>query len=87
MCWLRDQRRQIFDWAREICRRAGNVALKDKQSAPFARALTSAKTRYAIASLASDDQTVSMLSTEFDSDPLTLGTAGGIVSLRQDEEA
>jgi len=84
VCWLRDQRRQIFDWARDICRRAGNIALKDKKTEQFARTLTSAKARYAVSSLASDDQSISMLSDEFDANPLLLGTISGTTSLQRE---
>jgi hypothetical protein len=83
-CWLRDQRRQIFDWARETCRRAGDSALKHKQTEQFARALTSAKSRYAVSSLASDDQSISMLSDEFDADPLLLGCVKGTTCLQRE---
>jgi hypothetical protein len=86
-CWRRDQRRQVFDWAREICRTAGDTALANKRTEQFARSLTSAKSRYAISSLASDDQSISMLSDEFDADPMMLGIpAEAIKLLRQTEE-
>jgi len=81
-CWRRDRRRQIFDWSREVCRVGGAAALGNKRTEQFARALTSAKARYAVTSLASDDQRISMLSSEFDADPLLLGTPGGVVDLR-----
>ncbi|MGA8641326.1 hypothetical protein [Candidatus Binatus sp.] len=80
-CWRRDQRRQVFDWARDICRRAGAAALAIKRYEQFARSLTSAKARYAVSSLASDDQSISMLSNEFDADPLLLGAPTKTVCL------
>jgi hypothetical protein len=84
--WRRDQRRQVFDWAREICRRVGALALADEKTRKFARAITSAKTRYAVSSLASDDQSTSMLSVEFDADPLMLGGPSNTISLQIREE-
>jgi putative DNA primase/helicase len=81
-CWRRDRRRRIFDWSREVCRVAGAAALGNTRTEQFARALTSAKSRYAVTSLTSDDQRISMLSSEFDADPMLLGTPCGVVDLR-----
>jgi len=80
--WHRDQSRQIFDWARKICRSAGADALGNKRTEKFARHLTSAKARYAVSSLASDDQRISMLWNQFDADPLLLGAPSGTICLR-----
>ena len=71
--WRLDTSRQIFDWAREICREAGDNALSDPKTQSYARSITSGKARYQVASVSSDDQRIALQSCQFDEDPLSLG--------------
>jgi hypothetical protein len=72
-CWIPDHRRRIYSWALEVCRRAAAVWLEKPKTKKFARILTSAKTRAAVVSVVSDDQRISLMSEEFDHQPLLLG--------------
>ncbi len=69
--WERDKRRVAFSLARRICREAAGECDK----AGRASQLSSAKTRAAILSLASDDQRLAAVPDQFDSDP-DIFTAG-----------
>ena len=79
--WESDSKRKIFDTSRDICRRAAGEAAKNTKLTNLARSLASAKTRYAIVSLASDDQRIAMLNADFDKSPKLLGTLGGTINL------
>jgi phage/plasmid-associated DNA primase len=71
--WHLDQKRLVFAWAQRICRAKATEALNNDATEKYARALLSAKTRYAVSSLASDNQKIAMLADEFDRDPMALG--------------
>jgi putative DNA primase/helicase len=72
-CWIPDDRRQVYSWAQEICRCAGADLLESEKTRRFARILTSAKTRAAVVSMASDNQRISLTSKDFDAEELLLG--------------
>jgi hypothetical protein len=84
--WGSDRRRQVFDWARKVCCEIGALALSKVTTVKFARAITSAKTRYSVASLASDRQSISRLLDEFDTEELVLGGATRSTNVKDEGE-
>ena len=79
--WERDIRRVAFSLARQICREAAGECDK----AGKASVLSSAKTRAAVLSLASDDQRLAAVPDQFDSNPDVITTGNVTVDLKTGE--
>jgi putative DNA primase/helicase len=72
--WKPDEKREVFSYARNICREAAcEVNLK---------AIASAKTRAAVISMAQDDPRTAASVDQWDTDPWLLNTPAGTVDLR-----
>ncbi len=76
--WAFDEKRRVFSFAQQVCRQVAEQINKPNQQ----KALTSAKTRAAVISLASDDQRLAASVDQWDADLWLLNTPGGVVDLR-----
>jgi putative DNA primase/helicase len=77
--WEWDNRRRVFSWSRKVCLEA---ALECDGDTRTAKALASSKTVAAAVTMASSDQSMSVITTELDRDPWLLSTPGGVVDLQ-----
>jgi putative DNA primase/helicase len=77
-CWQFDDKRQVFNAARDICRQAARQLTKPGEC----KAIASAKTRAAVVSLASDDQRLAAGVDQWDANPWLINTPHGVVDLR-----
>jgi hypothetical protein len=76
-CWRRDEIRQVFTLARELCRE-----IAPEGSTPTERKrIASAKTRAAVVSLASEDRRLAATTEQWDADLWLLNTPDGVVDL------
>jgi putative DNA primase/helicase len=76
-CWRKDETRQVFTYARELCR---EFALLHNKSSERKR-IASAKTRAAVVSLAGEDRRLAATTAQWDADPWLLNTPDGVVDL------
>ena len=77
--WAVDDTLQIYDFARAVSREAST---NTEGNGNKAAALASAKTVYAITSLARSDRRIAATVDQWDEDPWLINTPGGIVDLR-----
>ena len=79
VCWRFDETRRTFSLARELCR---CVSASDALSPAQANSIASASTRAAVVSLASEDRRLAATVEQWDADPWSLNTPGGVIDLR-----
>jgi len=81
--WMEDRTLVAFDAVRALCREAARRANKPK--ARGAEKIASAKTVYAVASLARTDRRLAATAAQWDDNPWLLNTPGGTVDLKTGE--
>ena len=77
--WVDDERLEVYDFARIICREVAQDAEANQRR--FARVIANAKTRAAVVSLASNDQRLAAVVSQWDADPWLLNTPSGAIDL------
>jgi putative DNA primase/helicase len=81
--WHRDQTGYVADLAKRHCQAEATIAAgTPKITEAIVRSITSERTSKAILNLASVDQSIATLASDWDSNPWLLGTPDGIVDLR-----
>jgi putative DNA primase/helicase len=77
-CWREDEKREVFNMARVVCREIANTINRRNEQ----KRIASAKTRAAVVSLASEDPRIAATVDQWDKDPWLLCTPNGVVDLR-----
>jgi putative DNA primase/helicase len=85
--WEPDETKRAFNLARQVCREVAAEAIEcgKKRGQRIASVVSSAKTVFAVLTMAQSEPRIAATTDQWDVDPWLLNTPGGVVDLRNGE--